>query len=190
MSRKTILAAVSLAAATILGMPVLAQGTDASEQSAEELQKIFEQQKTRGLVIAPTAGAGAQAEPSAAELAKATVYTPTDDDTAINVRVSFDFDSALLREDQKPKLTTLCEAMTNMEGQIFRIVGHTDSKGSESYNENLSLLRASEVKRYMTGTCGISEDRLIAIGAGENHPANEADPAAEENRRVEFQLIS
>lgn len=190
MSRRIILAALTVAFATGLTAPILAQDSDASQQTAEELQKLFEQQKTRGLVIAPADGGNGNAAPTEEQLEQATVYTPTDSETAINVRISFDFDSALLREDQKPKLSTLCEAMTNMEGQIFRIVGHTDSKGSEKYNQNLSVLRANEVKRFMVGTCGISEDRLIAIGVGEEHPVNDANPAADENRRVEFQLLS
>ncbi|RYH11816.1 OmpA family protein [Tropicimonas sp. IMCC6043] len=191
MSRRIILAALTVAFAAGLTAPTFAQDNDASQQSAEELQKLFEKQKTRGLVIAPAGGAGANAAaPAPEQLQQAAVYSETDADTEINVRISFDFDSALLREDQKPKLATLCEAMTNMEGQIFRIVGHTDAKGSEKYNQNLSVLRASEVKRYMVGTCGISEDRLIAIGVGEGHPVNDSDPNAEENRRVEFQLIS
>ena len=190
MSRMIFMAALCVAAAAGLTAPSHAQGNDASQQSAQELQQLFEQQKTRGLVIAPAAGSETQPAASQPDLANATVYTPVDADTEINVRISFDFDSALLREDQKPKLATLCEAMTNMEGEVFRIVGHTDSKGSEAYNQNLSLLRASEVKRYMVGTCGIDESRLVAIGAGEEHPVNAADPTAQENRRVEFQLIS
>lgn len=191
MSRTIILAAL-VSVATGLPVATFAQN-DASQQTAEELQELFEQQKTRGLVIAPSGASGgsqASAQPAETQLATASVYTPVDEGTEINLRISFDFDSALLREDQKPKLATLCEAINNMEGQIFRIVGHTDSKGSEAYNENLSLLRASEVKRYMVGSCGIAEDRLLAIGAGEMHPANETDPTADENRRVEFQLIS
>ncbi|NDR59031.1 OmpA family protein [Aliiruegeria sabulilitoris] len=189
MTHKTVLAALCLAISS-LAVPAIAQSTDASEQTAEELQEIFEQQKTRGLVIAPAPGTDTAPATSQAQVAKASVYTPVDAGTEINVRISFDFDSALLREDQMPKLATLCEAMTNMSGQVFRIVGHTDSKGSEVYNQNLSLLRASEVKRYMVNTCGIEEERLLAIGAGETHPVNDGDTTADENRRVEFQLIS
>ena len=189
MTSKHLLAALCLAIAGHT-LPAIAQGNDASQQSAEELQKLFEQQKTRGLVIAPAPGTETPPPTNAEEVAKASVYTPVDEGTEINVRISFDFDSALLRDDQIPKLATLCEAMTNMSGQVFRIVGHTDSKGSEAYNESLSLLRASEVKRYMVNSCGIEEDRLLAIGAGESHPVNDSDTTSEENRRVEFQLIS
>ncbi len=197
MSRRIITATATVIAAIGLALPVLAQGTDASLKSAQELQQLFEEQKTRGLVIAPASNGGSTSQASgeaavtaAPAATDATVYTPVAAGTEINIRISFDFDSALLRENEKPKLTALCEAMQNMEEEVFRIVGHTDSKGSESYNSNLSLLRASEVKRFLVSSCGIAEDRLIAIGAGEDHPVNASDPTAEENRRVEFQLIS
>ncbi|MFV0358407.1 OmpA family protein [Tropicimonas sp.] len=186
-----------------LSASALAQEADASLKSAEELQQMFEAQKTRGLVIVPSSGGEVMADdtdgtsisvaPSATddgEASAATAYASAGDDAEINIRIAFDFDSALLREDQRPKLTTLCEAINNMEGQVFRIVGHTDAAGTESYNEQLSLLRAEEVKRYMVGTCEIAGDRLVAIGVGEAYPENEADPLADENRRVEFQLIS
>lgn len=196
MARSYPIVTIAFLMAAGLGAPALAQTGDASEKSAEELQQMFEKQKTRGLVIAPASGgaAASDAQPgtgaTVSQTAAATEYTSAGEDAEINIRVSFDFDSALLREDQKPKLATLCQAINNMEGQVFRIVGHTDSSGSDSYNEQLSLLRAQEVKRYMVGNCGIAEDRLIAIGVGEEHPVNPADPRADENRRVEFQLIS
>lgn len=192
MRRLISVTAVAMVIAVGAAAPSLAQSEDASQKSAAELQQMFEKQKTRGLVIAPAAGTEttAPAADTQAQMASAEVYTPVDAGTEINVRVSFDFDSALLRESEKPKLATLCEAISNMEGQVFRIVGHTDSSGSETYNQQLSILRANEVKRYMVGTCGIAEDRLLAIGVGEEHPVNPDNPTADENRRVEFQLIS
>ena len=74
--------------------------------------------------------------------------------------------------------------------QLFRIVGHTDSSGSESYNDKLSKLRAEEVKRHMVDDCGIEPTRLEAIGVGERHPFDKSNPRADENRRVEFQALS
>ncbi len=191
MSRSIFPAAAVAVAVALLAAPSMAQGVDASKKSAAELQQMFEKQKTRGLVIAPSGGTEAQQAPAATSSGETdVVYQPVATGSEINVRISFDFDSALLREDQKPKLTSLCEAISNMKSEVFRIVGHTDAKGSEAYNESLSLLRAKEVKRYMVSSCGIAEDRLLAIGAGEVYPVNASDPNAEENRRVEFQLAS
>ena len=186
---------VNLLAVTVIGMsqPALAQSTDASDLSADELEQLFQKQKTRGLVLAPN-GAQAATEtettqtPEAAPTPQET-YVELAEEEQVNVQVSFDFDSAALRDDQKPKLSTLCEVMKTVDVDLFRIVGHTDASGSADYNERLSLLRAQEVKRYMVGSCGIAETRLEAVGVGEEFPFNRDDPRADVNRRVEFQAL-
>lgn len=179
-----------LSAGLILAAPAGAQS--GSELSAEELESLFSTQKTRGLVIAPSAGAAAAASTGTAveTAATATDYVPLAKDEQVNIQVSFDFDSAALREDQKPKLATLCEVMKKVDVQMFRIVGHTDASGPADYNERLSLLRAEEVKRHLVTDCGLPESRLQAVGVGEQFPFNEAEPRADENRRVEFQALS
>lgn len=159
--------------------------------SAEELEQMFKKQKTRGLVLVPTnqeGAAGAQTE-SAPQSAAAT-YVELNPEEQVNIQISFDFDSAALRDDQKTKLTTLCEVMQGSDLGNFRIIGHTDASGSASYNEKLSLLRAQEVKRYLTGDCGIAEERLDAVGVGEAFPLDKQDPRGDVNRRVEFQALS
>lgn len=108
----------------------------------------------------------------------------------VNVRVEFEFDSAVLSATQKPKLEQLCAAMKPSDITLFRIAGHTDTSGSASYNETLSLLRAEEVKRYFIDACGMDATRLEAIGMGERFLHNSDDPKAGENRRVEFQALS
>jgi OmpA-OmpF porin, OOP family len=108
----------------------------------------------------------------------------------VNVQVRFAFDSAALAADQKPVLLQLCRVMDQENIQHFRIIGHTDASGSLAYNQNLSLLRAREVKRFFTEECGIAENRLEAIGVGPQFLYNTADPRSGENRRVEFQAMS
>lgn len=117
------------------------------------------------------------------------VYQQIDKADQVNIRVAFDFDSAVLRDSEKPKLTELCKAISQIDG-VFRIVGHTDASGSDAYNEKLSLLRAEEVKRYLVSDCGLPADRLQAVGVGKRFLYNSADPRSEENRRVEFQALS
>ena len=116
-------------------------------------------------------------------------YVAVDKADQVNVKISFDFDSAALREDEKPKLAGLCEAMKAVDVAVFQIIGHTDSSGSALYNENLSLLRAQEVKRHMVASCGIDASRLRAIGLGESAPFDPSDPRSDANRRVEFQAL-
>lgn len=170
-----------------------AQNSD-QELTVEEITKAFQQQKTRGLVIVPS-GAGSEAAQSGAEQETATIaaateeYTPVDRQSQINVQISFDFDSAALRADQEPKLANMCTSMQVMTGTVFQIIGHTDSSGSASYNERLSLLRAQEVRRHLISNCGIRENMLKAIGMGETAPFNRNNPRADENRRVEFQAL-
>ncbi len=171
-----------------------AQSGESGGMTAAEIAEAFEKQKTRGLVLVPSDNA-APAAPAATVSTTvtttevATTYNEVDKADQVNIKIKFDFDSATLRDDQKPQLATLCEVMKAVDVQLFQIVGHTDSSGSASYNENLSLLRAKEVKRHLVTECGIPENRLEAIGMGESAPYNSSDPRSDENRRVEFQAL-
>ena len=170
----------------------LARAQDASTLSAEELQALFENQRTRGLVLTPIEGAeepvtGVEAT---TEVAVDPDYTEVAAEAQINFQISFAFDSAALRDSEKVKLTTLCEALNASDIPLFRIVGHTDAKGSDSYNQGLSLLRAEEVRRFLIEDCLVDGVRLEATGVGEAYPFDANDPNAEANRRVEFQVAS
>jgi OmpA-OmpF porin, OOP family len=179
---------LALIASTSLA-PGFALAQDASNLSAEELQALFEQQRTRGLVIVPADGTAPAVE-GTAEIAVEPEYTEVAAEAQINFQISFEFDSAALRDGEKAKLTSLCEALNSSDIPLFRIVGHTDAKGSDSYNQGLSLLRAEEVKRFLVNDCGVDAARLEATGVGEAFPFDAADPNAETNRRVEFQVAS
>lgn len=188
--QRTLTAAFGAALLAFFGHAASAQ----NELTADEIKDAFNKQKTRGLVIVPSGQANSgesttQATTETTEVAAAPSYTAVDKADQVNVKISFDFDSAALREDQKPKLASLCEAMKAVDVAVFQIIGHTDSSGSASYNENLSLLRAQEVKRHMVSSCGIAEDRLQAIGLGESAPFDPDDPRSDANRRVEFQAL-
>ena len=173
-----------------LAEPGFAQ-SNADEMTAEQLEELFQKQKTRGLVLAPTnQEATAATEADAAPEAARETYVELAPEEQVNIQITFDFDSSALREDQKPKLATLCQVMQNVDVEMFRIVGHTDAAGSASYNERLSLLRAEEVKRHLVSDCGIAETRLQAVGVGEQFPLDKDDPRADVNRRVEFPALS
>ncbi len=173
-------------------MPATAQSTSGSDQTVEEMTENFKKQKTRGLTIATpsqtgdttTSSSGGTSTTAAADLN----VVPKDEQ--VNVNVSFDFDSAALREDQKPKLVLLCSALKAADVQLIRILGHTDSSGSTQYNERLSKLRAEEVKRFLVADCGFPAERMQAEGVGERFPFDADDPSADVNRRVEFQALS
>ncbi len=186
--------AIALSCATV--QPVLAQ-SNGEELSAEQLRLLFQKQKTRGLVIAPTTTENATAateQTQVTEIKPETVpdagVTEIPQELQINVAIKFDFNSSALRADQKVKLTNLCTVIGESTSDVFRIIGHTDSSGSAEYNETLSTLRAEEVKRHFVNQCGIPDDRLLAVGVGENQPLNKENTRADENRRVEFQIVS
>lgn len=191
MVRLTSLIACSLIAGIGFSDPVAVSAQSANEMTAEEITEAFKKQKTRGLVIVPSGQQAEQASTTSVATAPAatTAYSAVDRADQVNIQIAFDFDSATLRNDQKVKLSTLCEVMRSVDVAKFQIIGHTDSSGSASYNERLSLLRAQEVKRHLVSDCGIPETRLEAVGLGESAPFDANDPRGDVNRRVEFQAL-
>lgn len=163
---------------------------DDSSLTAEQLAAKFQAQMTRGLVIAPSDGAAADATDPTAKLPADTTYVAMDPSAQVNIQIEFDFDSAAIGAGQMDKLTTLCDVIKASDIPTFKIIGHTDSSGSDSYNQNLSMLRAEEVKRHLVDDCGIPATKLVAEGVGEAFPVDKADPKADVNRRVEFQVGS
>ncbi|MCF6232419.1 MAG: OmpA family protein [Rhodobacteraceae bacterium] len=178
-----------------LASPAVVSAQSTTDMTAEDITNAFKKQKTRGLVIVPsnqpaTATTTAAAEPSEESPTTAvTTYAAVERADQVNIQISFDFDSAALREDQKPKLASLCQAMKSVDVAVFQIIGHTDSSGKASYNERLSLLRAQEVKHHLVSSCGIEGTRLQAVGMGESAPFDTSDPRGDVNRRVEFQAL-
>jgi outer membrane protein OmpA-like peptidoglycan-associated protein len=73
---------------------------------------------------------------------------------------------------------------------VIEVAGHTDSTGSDSYNQQLSQRRASSVASYL-GTHGVDNQRLITVGAGEAHPvaSNDSEAGRAQNRRVEMTIV-
>ncbi|MBL8268436.1 OmpA family protein [Steroidobacter sp.] len=73
---------------------------------------------------------------------------------------------------------------------VIEVAGHTDSTGSDQYNQQLSQRRAASVATYLTGQ-GISGQRLLTVGAGEAHPvaSNDSEAGRAQNRRVEMTIV-
>ncbi|MCK9280284.1 MAG: OmpA family protein [Melioribacteraceae bacterium] len=108
-------------------------------------------------------------------------------DNWVLVGVNFDFDKATLRPEAYPILLHATTVMLNNPDLKVEIQGHTDSIGSESYNQKLSEKRANAVKNYLLAR-GIAASRLSIKGLGESSPMadnNTADGRAM-NRRIEF----
>lgn len=104
---------------------------------------------------------------------------------SIDLVIQFDFDSAKLQSSSKPLLDNLANAMkSDRLLQInFKIEGHTDAKGTEAYNQNLSQKRAESVVIYMAEK-GVDRSRLESVGKGFSELLYPDKPYAMENRRV------
>jgi outer membrane protein OmpA-like peptidoglycan-associated protein len=105
--------------------------------------------------------------------------------------VLFAFDKSTLSDDAKINLDKLVKVLNNYADTNIEIQGHTDSKGSEAYNQALSERRASEVSGYLTRE-GITASRTTTKGFGEAVPKyeNETAEGRAQNRRVEFLITA
>ena len=102
----------------------------------------------------------------------------------------FDFDKSVVKEQYIPILRNVIDYMVENNYDVT-IVGHTDSKGSELYNEKLSMRRATSVKEKLL-ELGLSSDRIVGLEArGELEPvaSNETEEGRAQNRRIEFNLV-
>lgn len=105
--------------------------------------------------------------------------------------IFFDFDKATLRDASTAELDRLTQLLRDLPNLKIEITGHTDSKGSDEYNKQLSHSRAKAVVDYLVAK-GISKDRLKFVGYGEERPiaTNETDEGRQLNRRTEFEIIA
>lgn len=112
-----------------------------------------------------------------------------DDLLRINLdsEVSFDYDSATIRPAFSDTLAKLADVLTKFDRSQATIVGHTDSTGSDAYNQDLSLRRARAVMDELT-RYGVPSFRLQAEGVGEREPRaeNTSEAGRQLNRRVEI----
>lgn len=101
----------------------------------------------------------------------------------------FDHDSFELAEGSAQYFNWLVGVMKKYPQAEAEIVGHTDSRGSEAYNQALSEKRALSVADYLISQ-GIEESRLTVVGAGESQPkaSNDTPEGRMENRRVEVTI--
>ncbi len=104
--------------------------------------------------------------------------------------IYFDFDRALVRDDQKPTLRTNAEAIRTGSWRTIVIEGHTDERGSEEYNLALGERRANAARQYMIDS-GVPAAKLDTVSFGEAKPAVQGhdESAWRWNRRAEFRVL-
>ncbi len=103
--------------------------------------------------------------------------------------ITFGVDRHELRPEFYPTLESVAVVLTEFDRTNVRIAGHTDSSGSDQYNQTLSERRASSVGQFL-GSQGVAYGRVWTTGYGERYPVASNDSAAgrQENRRVELEL--
>jgi len=106
-------------------------------------------------------------------------------------KVLFAYDRSDLNATAKTNLDKLKNILLKYPETNITVIGHTDSKGSESYNQTLSESRATAVTNYASQN-GIDKARLTAIGKGETDPiaTNDTEEGSASNRRVEFVITA
>lgn len=104
--------------------------------------------------------------------------------------ITFAFNSSTLNQRSYAVLDRVADTLREYDQTLIEVAGHTDSVGSEAYNQRLSEQRAQAVANYLISR-GISGQRLMVFGAGEMHPiaSNETDAGRAENRRVELTIV-
>ena len=102
----------------------------------------------------------------------------------------FDFDKSVLKPEGKAKLDDLASKVKGINLEVVIAVGHTDSVGSDAYNQKLSVRRAEAVKAYLVSK-GIEKNRVYTEGKGEKQPIadNKTKEGRAKNRRVEIEVV-
>ena len=102
----------------------------------------------------------------------------------------FDFDKSVLKPEGRAKLDDLVGKVKGINLEVIIAVGHTDSVGSNAYNQRLSVRRAESVKAYLVSK-GIERNRIYTEGKGESQPVadNRTSEGRAKNRRVEIEVV-
>ena len=124
--------------------------------------------------------------PPPAPVAEAPPPVPTKEKIILR-GVHFDFNKANIRDDAKPILNQAAETLKEHSSIAVTVEGHTDSIGSEAYNQKLSVRRAAAVRDYLAGQ-GVDASRMTVVGKGESDPvaSNDTEDGRAQNRRVEL----
>ncbi|MGD8346851.1 MAG: OmpA family protein [Lysobacterales bacterium] len=104
--------------------------------------------------------------------------------------ITFAVDSADINASFYEILDSVALVLKEFEKSLVEVAGHTDSTGSDQYNQELSERRAASVARYLTSR-DVTNERLMVIGGGEKYPvaSNDTPAGRQLNRRVELTIV-
>lgn len=138
---------------------------------------------------APAPKAAPVAAPAPAP-APAPVAKPMTEKVSFAADAFFDFDKDTLKPEGMAKLDKLAADVKGINLEVIIATGHTDSVGTDAYNQKLSVRRANAVKNYLVSK-GVDANRVYAEGKGESKPVadNKTDDGRAKNRRVEIEVV-
>jgi outer membrane protein OmpA-like peptidoglycan-associated protein len=143
------------------------------------------------------AGIGAYMDKQERELRARTAGTDVQvirqgDDLVLNIPsgITFAYDSAAVQPTFQRTLDQVAQTLAEYNQTYVDVYGHTDSTGSDAYNQGLSERRATSVADYLAAR-GVQSARIGTRGFGETQPiaSNDTDPGRAANRRVEIKIV-
>ncbi len=139
---------------------------------------------------AAPAPAPAAAPTPAAPAAAVVPAAPASEKVTFAADAFFDFDKSVLKDEGKAKLDDVASKLGSINLEVIIAVGHTDSVGSDAYNQALSVRRSEAVKAYLVGK-GVEKNRVYTEGKGEKQPVadNKTSDGRAKNRRVEIEIV-
>lgn len=134
--------------------------------------------------------APAPAPAPAAAPAPAPKPKPVAEKVTFAADVLFDFDKSDIKAEGRSKLDDLAGKMKTINLEVVIAIGHTDSIGTDAYNQKLSVRRAEAVKKYLSSK-GVEGNRIYTEGKGEKQPvaSNKTKEGRAKNRRTEIEVI-
>ena len=104
----------------------------------------------------------------------------------MRLNVQFQLNKAAIQEEFLPEVESLANILREYPDTSVVIEGHTDSLGSEAYNDRLSKQRAETVRNHLVENYNIDAGRITAVGYGESRPvaSNDTEEGRYQNRRV------
>ncbi len=179
-----------LQAATMTQLSEAKKQLSASEKAREaEKERLARSNEDLQKANQELAAEKQKSEEAVAALAKFAMVKKEERGTVITLSGSVMFASgqSALLSNARPKLDEVAAALKQSENGQFVVEGHTDSVGSDSLNQDLSVRRAQSVRDYLVDR-GVPSERIKAVGYGKNRPVTENNTAEgrANNRRVEI----
>ncbi len=136
------------------------------------------------------AAAAAPAAPAPAPAVVPVPVAPVSEKVTFAADAFFDFDRSVLKNEGKAKLDDVVSKLGSINLEVIIAVGHTDSVGSDAYNQSLSVRRSEAVKAYLVEK-GVEKNRVYTEGKGEKQPVadNKSSDGRSKNRRVEIEVV-